>query len=162
MVDKREETSLVPEIKLHNKLKCSLKALLLPLLSIHVKLKTASTDFRASYRFCQRCSDWRLSLWVINVMSQAVLIGRGAHSCAVKPQGNGGYSPLGSWQLKNWIALLSSTGTSKNPNFVLWKLFIYIMSSESYLVIPKWDESLFFHILLFCLQIQELSTPQLS
>lgn len=32
-----EETSLIPEIKLDNKLKSPLKALLLPLLSIHVK-----------------------------------------------------------------------------------------------------------------------------
>lgn len=76
IVDKREETSLVPEIKLQNKLKCSLKALLLLLHSIHVKPKTASTDFRASYRFCHWCLDWRLSLWVINVMRQSVLFGR--------------------------------------------------------------------------------------
>lgn len=33
MADKREETSLIPEIKLHNKLKRSLEAPLLPLLS---------------------------------------------------------------------------------------------------------------------------------
>lgn len=35
MVDKREETSLVPEIELHNKLKYVPRALVLPLLSIH-------------------------------------------------------------------------------------------------------------------------------
>jgi len=51
MVNKWEETSLVPEIRLHNKLKCSLKALLLPLLSIHIKPKTVTTDFRARSGF---------------------------------------------------------------------------------------------------------------